>query len=611
MSIRHIAVAAMMIAVLLITGCGAPEPTATSVPATATQIALAATNTPLPPTATRPTVTPTPPTATATPVPYTATPLPPTATPIPLTDTPVPPTVTPETSAQGFLLEGVGFDTPESVLYDPEADVYLVANIHGNPSAKDGNGFISRISPEGDVIALKWIDGAAESVTPFTLNAPKGMALTGDRLFVADIDVVRVFDRETGAPLDEIPVAGARFLNDVAAAEDGTVYVTDSGTGVVHRIRPDGSLEQAGQVENPNGIQVRGETILVTGGSNQIYRLGDDGTLTPEYETPAGGLDGLILLSDGSVLVSSWSGSAVYQFDADGQVSELFSGIDAPFEDNRVEARPLPSTDASLLAETSIPVLDAITVDSADQVELLYTLSGHSDRVMTLAFSGDGAYLASSSQDKTIKLWDVVNWQEVHAFRMDKVGFNGIAFSSDGRLLASADAIWDVESRQVVHTLEQGRNDPGPVAFSPDGSLLAVALERRPIKLWDVASGEVVRTFKEQVDDVTFSIAFSPDGALLAAGVHGGMVRLWDVERGQIAGTLEHGDERDDVHDVAFSPGGEVLASAGNDDTVRLWDVASRQLVHILRHGNGLYGVALSPDGRLVAAACCDRTLKL
>ena len=97
------------------------------------------------------------------------------------------PTQEPPATSQGFVLSGVGFSTPESVLYDPEADVYLVANIHGGPSARDGNGFISRLSPEGEVIALKWIDSAAEGVT---LDAPKGMALVGERLFVADIDVV-------------------------------------------------------------------------------------------------------------------------------------------------------------------------------------------------------------------------------------------------------------------------------------------------------------------------------------------------------------------------------------------------------------------------------------
>ena len=271
---------------------------------------------------------------------------------------------------------------------------------------------------------------------------------------------------------------------------------------------------------------------------------------------------------------------------------------------------PLPDTVLPPTG-TNTPAREAISVDTADKVERLATLSGHDDKVNDLAFSGDGTYLASSSLDKTIQLWDVENWQPVHTFRMNKAGFNGLAFSPDGRLLASADAIWDVESRQVVHVLEQGRNDPGPVAFSPDGSLLAVALEGRPIKLWDVTSGEVLRTFAEQPDTVTFSIAFSPDGALLAAGVHGGMVRLWDVARGQVVGTLDHGGASDDVHDLAFSPDGSVLASAGNDNTVHLWDVASGQSVHTLRHGDGLYGVAFSPDGSLVASACCDRTVKL
>jgi acetyl esterase/lipase len=303
-------------------------------------------------------------------------------------------TPTPGASAQGFLLGGVGFETPESVLYDAEADVYLVANINGGPSDKDGNGFISRISPGGKVIALKWIDGAAEGVT---LNAPKGLALSGERLFVADIDVVRVFDRESGVWLEEIPVNGARFLNDVAASEEGMVYVTDSGTGVVHRIMPDGSLEQVGQLKNPNGIQVRGETILVAGGSNQIFRLGEDGALTLEYEAPAGGLDGLILLGDEGVLVSSWMGAAVYQFDADGQVSELFGGINAPadigfdsrrnvvliphFEDDRVEARPLPS-------HTPAPTLTVAAFELTRDVP--YIADGHPKQKLDIYLPASG-----------------------------------------------------------------------------------------------------------------------------------------------------------------------------------------------------------------------------
>ena len=352
----HKAIAAAMIILTLLVGCGQAQPTATPAPAvdTPTAVPAAPTNTPLPP-ADTPTTVPAAPTDT--PLPPTDTP---TAVPAAPTDTPVP-TDTPEPmeAGQRFLLEGVGFRTPESVLYDPEADLYLVANINGDPRAKDGNGFVSQVSPEGELVALKWIDGAAEGVT---LNAPKGMALFGDRLFVADIDVVRVFDRHTGDSLDEIAIAGASFLNDVAAAEDGTIYVTDSAVGAIHRIAPDGSVEQlaqGSQLGGPNGIQVRGETIMVAAyGSGQVYELGDDGLPTAEREVPAGGLDGLVLLDDGTILVSSWDGSAVYRFDSAGKVSELFGGIPAPadigfdtergyvliphFNNDRVEARPLP-----------------------------------------------------------------------------------------------------------------------------------------------------------------------------------------------------------------------------------------------------------------------------
>jgi len=271
----------------------------------------------------------------------------------------------------------------------------------------------------------------------------------------------------------------------------------------------------------------------------------------------------------------------------------------------------MPTWRPAVQATTKAPALQKISVDTVDQVERLHTLSGHSDRVTALAFSGDGAYVASSGRDGKIKLWDVRSGQEVYTFSMNEVDLNGIAFSPDGRLLASADAIWDAESKQVVHTLERGRNVPGHVAFSPDGSLLAVDLANQAIKLWDVASGQVVRTFEEQADNTLFfSIAFSPDGALLAAGGRDGTVRLWGVESGQIAGILEYGNESH-VHDVAFSPDGSVLASGGTDYTVRLWDVASRQAVHTLRHRDGLYGVAFSPDGSLLASAGCDRTVKL
>ncbi|MCY4074567.1 MAG: hypothetical protein OXH04_03950, partial [Acidobacteria bacterium] len=88
-----------------------------------------------------------------------------------------------------------GMATPESAVHDPEADVYLVSNINGGPGDVDDNGFITRLSPDGTITHLKWIDGEDPAVT---LHAPKGSAIHGDRFYVADIDTVRVFDRTTG-----------------------------------------------------------------------------------------------------------------------------------------------------------------------------------------------------------------------------------------------------------------------------------------------------------------------------------------------------------------------------------------------------------------------------
>ena len=131
-----------------------------------------------------------------------------------------------------FELRNVGFRTPECVIHDVDRDVYLVSNINGNPGGKDGNGFISRVSPTGEVLALKWIDGAASGIT---LHAPKGMAIVGDRLYVADIDTLRVFDAATGASEESVRIPAAVFLNDVSAAPDGTVYVSDTAVGMVTR----------------------------------------------------------------------------------------------------------------------------------------------------------------------------------------------------------------------------------------------------------------------------------------------------------------------------------------------------------------------------------------
>lgn len=246
------------------------------------------------------------------------------------------------------VVTDIGLQTPESVLHDPGADVYFVSNINGVPTDLDGNGFIARVRPNGTVEELRWVDGAAAGVT---LNAPKGMALHGDTLFVADIDAVRAFDRTTGEPYGSRRVAGATFLNDLAVAPDGTLYVSDSGlnadfspsgTAAIYRFDGDEpvAVAEGADLGSPNGIAFtrEGDLVLAGFGGPQVRALkvrdaaaGGSPSSTTLAELPGGSLDGVVVLDDGSLLVSSWEGQAVYRIRAGGGEPEvIIEGVPSP-----------------------------------------------------------------------------------------------------------------------------------------------------------------------------------------------------------------------------------------------------------------------------------------
>ncbi|MEX2282644.1 MAG: SMP-30/gluconolactonase/LRE family protein [Gemmatimonadota bacterium] len=280
---------------------------------------------------------------------------------------------TPDTAADSVAvapaasdsLSIAGFSTPESVLYDEVGDVYLVSNINGAPIDKDDNGFISRVSPDGTVQTLKWIDGAADNVT---LNAPKGLAIVGDTLFVADIDSVRAFNRNDGSSLAARGIPGVKFLNDLATGMDGKLYVSDTGvngdfspagTDAVYRFDAGRAVavSKTTGLHGPNGLAIAPEGVLIVPfGAAVVHRVKADGGAVENVVTlPTGGLDGLVRLLDGSLLVSSWEGKAVYKVDPQGQVTTVLENMESPadigydtkrgrllipvFNQNRVEVR--------------------------------------------------------------------------------------------------------------------------------------------------------------------------------------------------------------------------------------------------------------------------------
>jgi sugar lactone lactonase YvrE len=253
-----------------------------------------------------------------------------------------PPASQPATSerAAPFTISDIGLAKPESVLYDEQADIYLVSNINGQEVEHDDNGFVTRIRPDGSVEALHWIDGARADVT---LHAPKGMALLGDTLFVADIDSVRAFHRTSGAQLGARGVPGATFLNDLAVGANGVLYITDSGldasfkgtgTDAIHRFDANGvtSFASGGQLKAPNGLWVEGDSVyMVPFGTNTVWvSAASGGTPATLATLPAGQLDGVVRLRDGSLLVSSWEGKAVYRVSGGGQVSTVVENVESP-----------------------------------------------------------------------------------------------------------------------------------------------------------------------------------------------------------------------------------------------------------------------------------------
>ncbi len=152
-----------------------------------------------------------------------------------------------------------GFAAPESAYYDRRSGSIFVSSINGQILEKDGNGFISRLTPDGRIVSARWVTG---------LNAPKGLRSVDDTLWVADIDEVVAVDIRRGVITSRVRVEGAQFLNDLATDADGTVYVSDSAQSRIYMVKDGRSsvfVEGADIVEQPNGLLVdRGRLVLGT-----------------------------------------------------------------------------------------------------------------------------------------------------------------------------------------------------------------------------------------------------------------------------------------------------------------------------------------------------------
>ena len=271
------------------------------------------------------------------------------------------------------------------------------------------------------------------------------------------------------------------------------------------------------------------------------------------------------------------------------------------------------SPDGTLLASGSGAVAageftkteNVIKIWNVSDGRQILTLTGHTAVVATVAFSPDGKILASGSGDATVKLWDVASGRELRTFSGQKGPVATVAFSPDGKTLAAGSfdntiKLWDIVSGRELRTLAGHNKGVKAIAFSPDGHLLASGGGEAAIKLWDPAHGRALRTLTGHTDEIT-SLAFSPDGRTLASGSVDKTVKLWEVPSGRNLHTLT--GHLGPVASVAFSPDGKTFASGSADDTTELWDVASWSALRNLgRRTWKPSAIAVSPDGKLIVS---------
>ncbi|MEW6026458.1 MAG: WD40 repeat domain-containing protein [Planctomycetota bacterium] len=245
----------------------------------------------------------------------------------------------------------------------------------------------------------------------------------------------------------------------------------------------------------------------------------------------------------------------------------------------------------------------------------LNRLTGHKDNIWSVAFSQNGKFLASGSFDRTVKFWDPSKNKIICDLKRPAEIWS-IAFSPNVLMLAAGDTACTITLFDVpTSTAKDGRLDVREnkilqghsadifgMSFSPDNKLLASGSHDNTVKIWDVKSGECLKTLAGH-RHLTYSVAFSPDGKMVASGSFDKTVKLWDVESGEEIRTLE--GHEDQIRVVAFSPDGTVLASGAQDGTVKIWETATgKRLQNITVHKPcWVHGLAFSPDGRFLASS--------
>ena len=227
-----------------------------------------------------------------------------------------------------LLWEAQGFNNPESVIYHESSNTLFVSNVNGSPIEKDGNGYISKILLDGTILKMQWVIG---------LNAPKGLAIHNNTLYVSDIDTLVAIDIPSGTITNTYKVDDAKFLNDVTASNQGEIFVSDMLLNRIYRLSNDqfNLWLESTELENPNGLHAEGDHLIL--GAWGVMTDGfateipghlksislQDKSITSLGGTPIGNLDGVESDGNNGYYVTDWMAGKLFQINTNGEATLL------------------------------------------------------------------------------------------------------------------------------------------------------------------------------------------------------------------------------------------------------------------------------------------------
>lgn len=255
------------------------------------------------------------------------------------------------------------------------------------------------------------------------------------------------------------------------------------------------------------------------------------------------------------------------------------------------------------------------TIHISQSGDVVVATDGYGDRISKIAYSVDGARLATVGKNGIVRLWDSSTWRSIGTYWARTISMFALEWNSDGtRLAASGEdgviRLWDGTGGQPVSAFQVAGEPIYVLAWSPDGTRLVAGGQDNVVRVWDAGTGRVLVNLEGQVTGAIFDLAWSPDGAHIAAGCFDNRALLWDASTGESIAVLD--GHTMGVRALAWSPDGSRLATASWDRTARVWNGMTGELLTILKgHKSFVVALAWSPDGARLASGGQDHTARL